>query len=623
MKKIKLCVLIVIFLMPFVVNSQAPFKNGNIVVVRTGDGTAISGTQALFLDEYTPAGVLVQSIPLPTTDNGSNLRISTTGGRGTMSFLTLSPNKQFLSLAGWAASPGTSTANISDASTNRTIARVDYNGVVNTSTSILGSDIGSGPEPNAAITDDGTRFWLVGTTDLGGIRYCTLGQSTSSVVYNNFGVSTLNIENGQLYAIRQSRPTTVSGGLPTSGPQTLTTFPGITRGFGSAAQYFFADLDPTIPGFDVIYVTENSVYGLSKFSLNPGTGSWVLNGTIGSDIDLYKGITGVVNGGSVQLYCTRGIDEFNGGLGEIVTLTDNTGYTLTPNSFTGTPTVVVTGVANKNIRGIAMAPQPPSISLSAKVFLQGAYNVGAGRHKDVTPTWAGTLNTFGLSQPFSGAPWNYAGTEAVTNGFFASNAAPVNDDITDWVLVELHDATTPSTIVARRACFVREDGQLVDLDKSPNITFTGVGANNYYIVVKHRNHLTIRSSSTVFVNGATPVTYDFTTAQSQAYQNGAILTNAAMKDLTGGGTVFGMWGGNANSNISTRASGAIGTNDYLYLVNILLGGNTATILNTYSPGDLNLDGQVRASGALTNNDYLILVNIILGGNTANIYTEHQ
>lgn len=623
MKKIKLCVLMVIFLVPFAVNSQTPFKNGNIVVVRVGDGNPVSGTAPMFLDEYTPAGTLVQSVALPTTDNGSNLRISTTFSRGFMSFLTLSPNKQFLSLVGWTASPGTSTSGINSTSTNRTIARVDYNGVVNSSTSILGSDIGGTGSPVSAITDDGTRFWVSHESSSGGgIRYSLLGQSSSSVIYPGSQISTLSIDNAQLYSSFLDRPAIVSGGLPTTGPQTVTPLPGIDEGFGTTAQLFFADLNPSIPGFDVIYMAENSDYGISKFSYDQATSSWVLNGTIGAEADQYRGITGVVNGTSVTLYCTRGIPDIGSLPGALITLTDNTGHTVTPNSFTGTPTVVVTPGPNTAFKGVAMAPQPPSISLSTKVFLQGAYNTGLGRHKDVTTTWAGVLNASALNQPFNVAPWNYAGTESVTNGFFTSTGSTT--DILDWVLVELHDATTPSIIIARKACFIREDGKIVDLNGTSDPSFPGVGANNYYIVIKHRNHLTIRSSSTVFVNGGSPVLYDFTTAQSQAYQNGAIVTNPAMKDLTGGGTVFGMWGGNANSNISTRASGALSTNDYLYLVNILLGGNTATILsNIYSSGDLNLDGAVRASGALTNNDYLILVNTILGGNTANIFTEHQ
>jgi hypothetical protein len=618
MKKIRHWAFIAVLVIPLMGQSQAPFKTGDIVVVRLGDGiTPYDGqTAPMFLDEYTPAGTLVQSIALPTADNGSNLRITHGYSRGDHSFLTLSPDKKFLSIVGFTANPGLNTNSI-DNTTNRTIARIDFNGAINTSTSISGAE-GSFGWPTSAVTDDGSRFWVIHESGLGGIRYLSLGQSTSTELYADAFLSTLSINNGQLYATYGSMPSAVGLGLPTTGGQTVTPLPGFEQGFGTTAQAFYADLNPSIPGVDVIYLAENSDYALSKFSYDPGTSSWVSNGTVGTSANNYRGLAGVVNGTSVTLYATRDIlDNSASNAGTLVTLTDNSGYN---GAFTGTPTVLKTASANTTFRGVAMAPQPPSVSVSVKAYLQGAYSTGLGRHKDVTAAWTAVLNAGALNQPFNVAPFNYAGTESVVSFPVATGATT---DIVDWVLLELHDATTPSTIVARKACFIREDGQVVDLDGVSNPSFTGVGANNYYIVLKHRNHLTIRSSSTVFVSGAAPISYDFTTTQSKAYQNPAIVTNPAMKDLTGGGTVFGMWGGNANSNNAVRASGAIGNNDYLYLVNILLGGNTATILNTYSSGDLNLDGQVRASGSLTNNDYLILVNTILGGNTANIYTEHQ
>jgi hypothetical protein len=625
MKKIRLYVLMACFLLPFAVNSQAPFRSGNFVVVRLGDGNPPSGTRSMFLDEYTTAGTLVQSVALPTTNNGSNLGMSLVANRGYLGFLTLSPNKQFLALMGYATPPGTSTADINNnpASINRAIARIDFNGIVNSSTSILGTDVAldaSNAEPASAITDDGTRFWVtLINSSFNGIRYVQLGQSASSFIYGGaVATSTLNIDNGQLYVSSNnngnSMALAVSGGLPTNGPQTATALPGIPNSVAQSSQFFFADLNPSIPGSDVIYVADASNYALSKFSYNQATASWVLNGTIGIDEDDYRGITGAINGGSVTLYCTKGFPDLGSSPGgQIVTLTDNTGYTLTANSFTGTPTVIIPAPgANTVFRGIAMVPQPLSVSLSTKVFLQGAYNSGLGRHKDVTPTWATTLNTDALTQPYNVAPFNYAGTESVSNGFFTSTGATT--DIVDWVLLELRDATTPSTVVARQAAFIREDGKIVGLDGVSDPSFTGVGANNYYIVLRHRNHLAIRSSSTVFVNGAAPVLYDFTTAQAQAYQNPSVLTNAAMKNFTG---VFCMWSGNANMNNNVRYTGL--NNDAAALL-AALGGNQAAVLNDFHPADINADGSVRYTGL--NNDAAALLSA-LSGNQAAVLTEHQ
>jgi hypothetical protein len=122
------------------------------------------------------------------------------------------------------------------------------------------------------------------------------------------------------------------------------------------------------------------------------------------------------------------------------------------------------------------------------------------------------------------------------------------------------------------------------------------------------------------------VPYDFSSAQAQAFQDGAITTNAAMADLTGG--VFGMWGGNANpvlaSATTVRASGGPTINDYLYLINTALGGDVTLIIPAvYSTADLNLDGTIRASGGPAINDYLFLINSVLSSSVLTIINQHQ
>ena len=56
------------------------------------------------------------------------------------------------------------------------------------------------------------------------------------------------------------------------------------------------------------------------------------------------------------------------------------------------------------------------------------------------------------------------------------------------------------------------------------------------MVIKHRNHLTIRSLNVILVNGTLgtviPAMYDFSTVQSQAYQKPGITSNPAMKALS-------------------------------------------------------------------------------------------
>ena len=195
----------------------------------------------------------------------------------------------------------------------------------------------------------------------------------------------------------------------------------------------------------------------------------------------------------------------------------------------------------------------------------------------------------------------------------------------DWVLLELRDASTPALVIARRAAFIREDGAITDLDGISEVTFRNIVNGNYHLVIRHRNHLGIRTSTIRTLNStmgfAVPATYDFSSSQAQAYQDGAITTNEGMKDLGSG--VFGMWGGNGNSNTSVRASGALSINDYLFLLTTTLGGNVTTIIsNVYNNADTNLDGNVRASGAPSLNDYLSLITTVLGGDVTKIINQH-
>ena len=205
----------------------------------------------------------------------------------------------------------------------------------------------------------------------------------------------------------------------------------------------------------------------------------------------------------------------------------------------------------------------------------------------------------------------------------------------DWVLLELRDDGNPAAVVMRRAAFIREDGRIVDLDGVSDASFRTVADGNYFLVIRHRNHLGIRSATVRTINSTlgitVPATYDFTSAQSQAFQNPAITTNPAMVDMGGGG--FGMIGGNANGfgttgNTTIRANGGTDPliNDYIYLYTTVLGGDiNLNLNNTYNNADLNLDGTVRANGGANPgvNDYIFLVTTALGGNFNKVLTQHQ
>ena len=158
-----------------------------------------------------------------------------------------------------------------------------------------------------------------------------------------------------------------------------------------------------------------------------------------------------------------------------------------------------------------------SSELSLKVFLEGAYN-------PTTQTMRTTLaeqNLLPLSQPYNVPPWNYNGTETITN-------MPL--DVVDWVLVEMRTGTpsetgTPTTdLVETKAGLLLSNGQVVDTNNEP-LNFENLNHGTHYqIVVRHRNHLDVISTWSVkALNG---MTYDFTTGANYAYGPSQQKTNS-------------------------------------------------------------------------------------------------
>lgn len=61
--------------------------------------------------------------------------------------------------------------------------------------------------------------------------------------------------------------------------------------------------------------------------------------------------------------------------------------------------------------------------------------------------------------------------------------------VVDWVSVELRDKNDNTTIVAQRSGLVQRDGDVIDLNGEDGLRFRGLDVDDYYVVVRHRNHL--------------------------------------------------------------------------------------------------------------------------------------
>lgn len=356
--------------------AQTNFNVNNLVIYRVGDGsTALANTAApIFLDEYTTAGVLVQSVALPTVTASPNFRITASGSSSSEGQITRSQNGLYVLATGYNAALGTtSLSGTTSASVNRVVALIDNGKSINTTTSL--SDYATGSNPRAAVSVDGSAVWCVGGAS--GLLYNTVGATGSSTVVSNTltNIRTLNIFKGNLFISTSSgsvmRIGAVSGGLATTTGQTITALPGITGAavgttFKSPYQFLMFDLDANVVGLDVMYVVDDGgtsgTEGIWKYSLVNDV--WVSNGVIDATIG-YRGLTGQATGSTVNLYAVKGASS-------VVSVTDAGGYNV---ALTATPTTIIASTpTNTALRGISFAPSPTVLPLNLLSFnaaLQG------------------------------------------------------------------------------------------------------------------------------------------------------------------------------------------------------------------------------------------------------------
>ena len=240
------------------------------------------------------------------------------------------------------------------------------------------------------------------------------------------------------------------------------------------------------------------------------------------------------------------------------------------------------------------------IRVNVKVLLQGPNIATTSPYMSTTLNTDGYLQAAAANQPYNSSPWTYTGNESVGSGFFGAHPS-----IVDWVLIQLRtgaDAAHATTVVGQRAAFLKSDGTVVDLDGTSPVSFSGTEygtsngvqyASNYYIVIKHRNHLAVMSNTPASLTGGNTLSYDFT-------GGGAYGTNA-MASLGGG--KYGMWAGDVNGNGTITYSDV--DNDRLAILT-KLGYIQTTTVSGYFAEDTNMDGTVQYSDV--DNDRLVILS---------------
>lgn len=192
-------------------------------------------------------------------------------------------------------------------------------------------------------------------------------------------------------------------------------------------------------------------------------------------------------------------------------------------------------------------------------------------------------NWIPLTEPYTAL----SGFEHMGNGGGENIMAEVlstegSNAIVDWVFIELRSATDPSQVLATRSALLQRDGDVVDTDGTSAININELDAGDYFMAVRHRNHLGAMTPTAISLsNEQTEV--DFTTMIAWG-------ENAQVE----AGPNYALWSGNANIDQQVIFQGLNNDINSIFFEVLTAPENTEGFANYayegYQAGDLDMNG---------------------------------
>ena len=323
----------------------APFTPGNLAVVRLGDVVpALSAIAApVFIDEYTTAGALVQSIAIPSVAGSPMLTMA--GSATSEGGLMRSPNGAVLCFGGYGAAAGTAAlAATTAAAAPREAGTVNAAGTFAVAANTLTQH--SGANIRSAAADGMGNFWSGGTgspTSNGGVNY--LGTSSAAAQLLSGNLRWVNIFNGSLYFSSGAAVPGLGVHQFTGKPVAAVASAPVVIGAAGSSPYGFS----LSPAGTVMYVADDrniaSGGGIQRW--NKAGAVWTLAYTLGTGAASTVGSRGLTvnwSGANPVIFATT-------------TETLNRLITVTDTGVGSVATTLATVTQNRAFRGVAFAPQ--------------------------------------------------------------------------------------------------------------------------------------------------------------------------------------------------------------------------------------------------------------------------
>lgn len=175
--------------------------------------------------------------------------------------------------------------------------------------------------------------------------------------------------------------------------------------------------------------------------------------------------------------------------------------------------------------------------------------------------------------------------------------------IVDWVFVEIRSSADVKNVIATRSGLLQRDGDIVDVDGVSDLNFPDLTADEFYVAVRHRNHLGVMSQ---LVTGASLI--DFTNKETLVYDFGN--TNP-MFDYSGKalcGKHFGvnaLWAGDFNADCVVKCDRPANDLNILMSENLTFSVEGGTQAIGYLQGDFDMNGYISFEHKYSDIEYLM------------------
>ncbi len=216
-----------------------------------------------------------------------------------------------------------------------------------------------------------------------------------------------------------------------------------------------------------------------------------------------------------------------------------------------------------------------------------------------------------LTEPYSGLDgFSHAG--AGGGATITDSLAILGDlgdsSVVDWVFLELRSAADSAQVMHTRSALVLRNGQIIDVDGGETVFFAEATQGDYFISMKHRNHLGVMTKRPVSLSH--PIdTVDFTDTGLDFYERNAGFDGLEQATVNGR---FALHMGDAAGGFDVIFAGQTNDTDLVFdRVNQAPGNvfqSPSFQLTGYLTTDVDLDG--RAVFAGQHNDTDLIFNVI-------------